>query len=210
MGDIDLAALLCSRLCHDLVSPVGAISNGAEILDEDVDEDMRRQAVKLMSHSAHQAALRLQFFRMAFGTAGVSTQPAGVLEAHKVASRFFEDGKVTLQWELPRLVLTRNAVKLLLNMILVGGEALVRGGGLKVTVEQVRGGVRLTVAATGAGVKLHENIDALLNGSVHDSELETRTAPAKLAGDLAREMGATLVAEKYGDNQVLLLAQVGK
>ena len=77
MPDLDFAALLCSRLCHDLVSPVGAINNGLEILEEEKDASMREAVVDLITKSTQQTANKLQFFRLAFGAAGGFTEMIG-------------------------------------------------------------------------------------------------------------------------------------
>src|SRR6202167_2153868 len=132
IGALDLAALLCSRLCHDLISPVGAIVNGIEVMEEDKDEETKTFALDLIKKSAYQASAKLQFCRLAFGAAGSAGAQIDLGDAEKAARGLLEDGKTTLVWNLPRLLLAKNRVKLLLNMLMIGIGAIPRGGTLTV------------------------------------------------------------------------------
>ena len=128
----ELAALLCSRVCHDIISPVGAINNGIELLDEGgADED----AMNLIRISARNASARLQFARIAFGAAGSAGMQIDTGDAETVATAFMKNEKPEFTWTGPRAFLPKNKVKLLLNLILVANAAIPRGGRLSVTLE---------------------------------------------------------------------------
>src|SRR6478672_10228181 len=129
---LDLAALLCSRVCHDLISPVGAIVNGLEMLEEETDQETKDLAEQLIKKSAGAASAKLQFCRIAFGAAGSAGAQIDSGDAEKVARGFLEDEKMNLDWQLPRLLLPKNRIKLLLNMLLIGGQAIPRGGKLAI------------------------------------------------------------------------------
>ena len=129
---LDLAALLCSRVCHDLISPVGAIVNGLEVLEEDKDEETKTFALDLIKKSAHQASAKLQFCRLAFGAAGSAGAQIETGDAERVARGLIEDGKTTIAWNLPRELVAKNRVKLLLNMLIVAVGTIPRGGTLTV------------------------------------------------------------------------------
>lgn len=116
---LELAALLCSRVCHDLISPVGAIVNGLEVLDDDPKPEDREFALDLIRKSAKTASARLQFCRLAFGAAGSSGAQIDLGDAQTMARGHIEDGKCSITWNLPRLLLPKNRVKLLLNMLVV-------------------------------------------------------------------------------------------
>src|ERR1700723_3926506 len=137
LGALDLAALLCSRVCHDLISPVGAIVNGLEVMEEDKNEETKTFALELIKKSAHQASAKLQFCRLAFGAAGSARAQIDFGDAQKAARGLIEDGKTTLAWNLPRALLAKNAVKLFLNMLLIATASIPRGGTL--TVDPVAG-----------------------------------------------------------------------
>ena len=115
---LDLAALLCSRVCHDLISPVGAIVNGLEVLEEEKDETTKEFALDLIKSSAATASKKLQFCRIAFGAAGSAGAQIDLGDAETISRGFLEDEKTKLAWNLPRVLLQKNRVKLLLNMIL--------------------------------------------------------------------------------------------
>ena len=126
---LDLAALLCSRVCHDLISPTGAIVNGLEVLEEkQSDEETKTFALDLIKKSAKTASARLQFCRLAFGAAGSSTAQIDLGDAQNMARAFLEDGKTKLVWNLPHVLMPKNRVKLLLNMLIIAGQTIPRGG----------------------------------------------------------------------------------
>src|SRR5256886_12409068 len=127
---LDLAALLCSRVCHDLISPVGAVVNGIEVMENDADEQPKTFAIDLIKKSATTASARLQFCRIAFGAAGSAGASIDLGDAEGVARGMLEDEKTKLTWSLPRALLPKNRVKLLLNLLLLATGTIPRGGRL--------------------------------------------------------------------------------
>jgi histidine phosphotransferase ChpT len=101
LSDLELAALLCSRVCHDVISPVGAIANGLEILADEDDEEMRQMAFDLVRRSADQASAKLQFCRVAFGAAGAAGSSLDLGEAGEIARLFVGEDKTKLDWAMP-------------------------------------------------------------------------------------------------------------
>ncbi len=162
---LELAALLCSRVCHDLISPVGAIVNGLEVLDDNPKPEDREFALDLIRKSAKTASARLQFCRLAFGAAGSSGAQIDLGDAQNMAKGHIEDGKVTLTWNLPRLLLPKNRVKLLLNMLVVAQQTIPRGGTL--IVDPVGEGETMSfrITASGLNARVPQNIVDLLNAS---------------------------------------------
>jgi histidine phosphotransferase ChpT len=162
---LELAALLCSRVCHDLISPVGAIVNGLEVLDDDPKPEDREFALDLIRKSAKTASARLQFCRLAFGAAGSAGAQIDLGDAQTMARGHIEDSKTTIAWNLPRLLLAKNRVKLLLNMLVIAQQTIPRGGTL--TVDPIGEGEQLgfRVAATGLNARMPQNIADLLSSS---------------------------------------------
>jgi histidine phosphotransferase ChpT len=162
---LELAALLCSRVCHDLISPVGAIVNGLEVLDDNPKPEDREFALDLIRKSAKTASARLQFCRLAFGAAGSAGAQIDLGDAEAMARGHIEDGKITIAWNLPRLLLPKNRVKLLLNMLVVAQQTIPRGGALKVDPlgEGERLGFRVT--ANGLNARLPQNIADILSSA---------------------------------------------
>ena len=134
IGDLELAALISSRICHDVISPVGAIANGREMLAEEQDEAMREQTMALIRRSASQASAKLQFARLAFGAAGSAGAEIDLRDAERVARDFVQGAKHTLTWQGPLATLPKNKVKLLLNLVALGVVALPRGGAVCVEI----------------------------------------------------------------------------
>src|ERR1700757_1687537 len=162
---LELAALLCSRVCHDLISPVGAIVNGLEVLDDNPKPEDRDFALDLIRKSARTASARLQFCRLAFGAAGSSGAQIDLGDAQNMAKGHIEDGKTTIAWNLPRLLLPKNRVKLLLNMMVIAQQTIPRGGTL--TVDPIGDGETMSfrVAATGLNGRVPQNIADMLAAS---------------------------------------------
>jgi histidine phosphotransferase ChpT len=160
---LELAALLCSRVCHDLISPVGAIVNGLEVLDDNPKPEDRDFALDLIRKSAKTASARLQFCRLAFGAAGSSGAQIDLGDAQAMARGHIEDGKVTITWNLPRLLLPKNRVKLLLNMMIVAQQTIPRGGTL--TVDPIGDGEAMSfrVTTSGLNARVPQNIADLLS-----------------------------------------------
>jgi histidine phosphotransferase ChpT len=191
LSDLDLAALLCSRVCHDIVSPVGAIANGLEMMDEDDDEEMRRLALELVRRSARQASAKLQFCRMAFGAAGGAGSMLDVGEAGDIARLFVGDEKVKLDWRAPRGARDKNEVKLLLNLLLLGIAAVPRGG--IVTIEAADD--LLSATAEGDGARLADKTKAVLDRTVPAAEFDARVVQVYYALRLAEQTGFAIAAE---------------
>lgn len=159
---LELAALLCSRVCHDLISPVGAIVNGLEVLDDNPKDDDREFALELIRKSARTASARLQFCRLAFGAAGSAGAQIDLGDAQNMARGHIEDDKTRLTWNLPRLLLPKNRVKLLLNMLVIAQHTIPRGG--TITVDPVGEGETMSFALRTAGLnaRIPQNIADIL------------------------------------------------
>ena len=198
LEDIDLAALLCSRVCHDVISPVGAIANGLEILEEEEDPEMRKIASDLITQSAKSASAKLQFCRMAFGAAGSMGTLIDVGEAGDITKMFIGEEKISLVWNAPREQRPKSEVKLLLNMVLMGMSSIPRGG--DVIVETTAD--TLTVRAVGDRAKIPEKSLAVMNGDFEASELDARLVQVYYAMRLASEAKYQMSVGMAGDDVV--------
>jgi len=205
MNPVDLASLLCSRLCHDLLSPVGALNNGIELLADEQDPEMRERCLELLSESARASANKLKFFRLAFGAAGGFGDAIDTREAHSALEGLFgAERRIELGWMVGDDKLSKGAVKLLLNLALLAGDALVRGGRLDVGAEAKNGGVELVIRAEGPRILLDPNLrETLLRGS-SDGTVEPRAAGAWLAHSLAAEAGGTIQLSDPADEVLVM------
>lgn len=170
LAGMDLAALLCSRVCHDVISPVGAIANGIELLDEGADEETSEIAMDLIRSSAKNASARLQFARIAFGAAGSAGAHIDTGDAESVARSFFDNEKKTdIEWYGERALMAKNQVKLLLNLVLIGLSAIPRGGLVKVEIEDPNGSPKFRVTSSGVKGRVPPAFLDLLNGTFEET-----------------------------------------
>ena len=203
-SSLDLASLLCSRLCHDLLSPVGAMSNGIELITEEKDPEMRKRCFELLEQSAKISADKLKFFRLAFGAAGGYGDMVPVEEARSVVDALAgNNGRIDVNWALGADALPKPAVKTLLNLALIGIEALVRGGTLELGAEMREGASEIVVRASGNRVVFDETIGLALEGRLDPRELSSRTAPAAMLFQLAEGLGGGLQFALSDDALVL-------
>ncbi|MCJ8190004.1 histidine phosphotransferase family protein [Sphingomicrobium aestuariivivum] len=192
MNETEFAALLCSRLCHDLMSPVGALNNGVELLADEHDAEMRERVIELIGESAAATANKLKFFRLAFGAAGGFGSEIDTGEAKAaLAGLFGAEKRIELGWMVDEPRLPKDAVKLLLNLAMIAGDALVRGGKLDVGAERRGEEIELVIRAEGPRLIVDPAIRAVLEGA-GEGDSEPRAAGALLARQLAAAQGGTI------------------
>ncbi len=200
----DLAALLCSRLCHDLLSPVGALSNGLELLADEKDPEMRKRCFELLEQSAQISTDKLKFFRLAYGAAGgfgdevPAQEPKELVEALVKANE-----RIELEWAVADPYLPKSAVKVLLNLAAIAIDALVRGGTLAVGAERRDGATEIAVRAAGPRVAFDPSIGKALEGTLASAELSGRTAPAHMIRLLSDELGGGVQYALSGEALVM-------
>ena len=202
LAGMDLAALLCSRVCHDVISPVGAIANGLELLDEGADEDTAEIAMDLIRSSARNASARLQFARIAFGAAGSAGAHIDTGDAEAVARAFFDNEKKTdLEWHGERALLAKNKVKFLLNLILVGLGAIPRGGLVKAEIKDPKGDASFRVTSSGKNARVPPAFLALLNGEF-DEDIDAHAIQPIYTLKLAEAASLSVTAILAGEDVV--------
>lgn len=193
MNDIDYASLLCSRLCHDLLSPVGALNNGLELLADETDPRLREQCMGLLADSARTTAGKLKFFRLAFGAAGGFDQEIAVHEIRTALEGMFPPGgKLELQWLVDSEGLPKQAAKLLLNICLMTGESLPRGGTLVIGSERRGAVIEIVVRGEGPKLTFAPELRASFAPEAAGDAVTTRTATSYLIRALVAEAGGEL------------------
>ncbi|MDO6413255.1 histidine phosphotransferase family protein [Sphingomonas sp. BIUV-7] len=196
---VEFASLLCSRLCHDLLSPVGALNNGLELLQDEQDPEMRAQCMELLADSARASADKLKFFRLAFGAAGGYGDDIDAREAKAALEGIVRGNKrVHFGWLVDQSNLSRGATRILLNLALIALDALVRGGRLDVGVEADE----VVIRAEGPRLVIDAEIRALLEGEDVGDAMSSRTAGALLIRELARREGRSL---RFSEEDGILL-----
>lgn len=200
---LELAALLCSRVCHDVISPVGAITNGLEVLADDDDPEMRAHAMDLITKSAAQASAKLQFARLAFGAAGSAGAELDLNDARAVAEGLMKSEKANLVWDAPHATMGKDFVKLLLNMILIGIAAIPRGGEVTLSVEGDLSTPTIRAHSRGQAARIPEETAKFLGGRDPERFLDARAAQPYFTGLVARSLGLAIEARMEGEDFVL-------
>lgn len=202
---LDLAALLCSRICHDLISPVGAVVNGMEVLEETDDESTKEFALDLIKRSANQASNALKFCRIAFGAAGSAGAEIDLGDAESVARGFFENEKMKLGWNLTRIYMPKNRVKLLLNLMLLANGMIPRGGSM--TVDPIGEGPAqgFRIAVAGSHSKINPAVPVLLAGE-SEEPISAHAIQPFYAGLLLRSCSMQATVEQQADAIVVTAA----
>jgi histidine phosphotransferase ChpT len=203
LDSLDLAALLCSRVCHDVISPVGAIVNGLEVLDDDSDAETQEFAMALIRKSAQQASARLQFARLAFGAAGSAGASIDLGDAEQVSKAFLQDDKVQVVWEAPRLLLAKNKVKLLLNLLVIASASIVRGGTITVSLSEDAGRTSIRVLAKGPNSRMPPHVATLVAGQSATGTIDAHGIQAHYTGLVARACGMGVSMSHEGDTLTL-------
>jgi histidine phosphotransferase ChpT len=205
VSPVDFASLLCSRLCHDLLSPVGALNNGLELLSDETDTEMRARVFELLTESARASANKLKFFRLAFGAAGGFGESVDTREAKAAIEGLLVDNKrIELGWFVESDALPKGAIKVLLNLTLIASEALVRGGTLSVGGEENEGQLEIVVKIEGPRIVLDPELRATLTDGERPGGVTPRAAAAYLVHTLAAEAGGAVQIVEPADNVLIL------
>ena len=209
ISPVDYASLLCSRLCHDLLSPIGALNNGLELLADETDPAMRQRCMDLLAESARTSANKLKFFRLAFGAAGGFGDMVDPREAKGAIEGLLSDAKrTTLGWLVEAEALPKPAIKVLLNLALIANEALVRGGTLDVGAEENGGLIEIVVKIEGPKILLDPDLRRTLTNGTDD--VTARAAAAWLVHALVAQAGGSVQVVEPADNVLILGAALNR
>lgn len=204
MNDLDFSALLCSRLCHDLISPVGAIANGLEIMDDEDDDVMRAEVMTLLNQSAEVTSSKLKFFRLSFGSAGGFGEKVPLSEAQNAIRGLYRSGNIDLTWKSEVGGMDKDGMKVMLNMVLLAGESMIRGGTLLVEIEENLSVTDITISVQGAKIIFQDAVREALLGDISEDNMEAKTAPAFLAASIARRLGSKIDYIQHDDQNFVL------
>jgi histidine phosphotransferase ChpT len=196
---------MVSRVCHDLVGPLGAVVNGLEVLEDERDAAMRDDALKLVASSANQALARIQFMRIAFGAAGSAGAELDLNEVGRLVNGLLEGGKVTLEWNVPQAYWAKDWAKLLMNATLLGADCLPRGGVVRVDAGADASVPSFKVRATGTHIRLADEVERSIRGEQAVSAVDARGIQPFLTHKLSRAVNAGLTIRSE-DGAVELVA----
>lgn len=190
-----LGALLCARICHDLISPVGALATAVEILDDDSNTEMHEDALDLVRNSSRQAGAKLRYLRLALGAGGSAPGIIGVEELKKLVSDMYKDGKASIEWDTAQTGLEKNAARSLLNLVMLAVQAIPRGGNLVISLKENAELSQITLTAAGPKARLDPAIAATLAGKAPEDGFDGRTIQPFYTGLIIRELKGTIGAQ---------------
>jgi len=200
VSPVDFASLLCSRLCHDLLSPVGALNNGLELLADETDPAMRERVMQLLADSARASASKLKFFRLAFGAAGGFGELVDTHEARNaIEGLVAENKRITFVWAVEASAMPKSAVKVLLNLVLIATESLVRGGTMEVGGEDNEGQLEIVVKVEGGRIVLDPEIRRTLVEGAGAHAVTPRAAAAYMINTLVTDAGGAVIVSEPAD-----------
>jgi len=199
---MDLASLLASRVCHDIISPVGAMANGLEVLEEDQGEEMREFAMDLIQKSAKSASAKLKFSRLAFGASGSAGASIDTGDAEEVAQLYMAGEKSTLTWTGIRSLVPKNRAKLMLNMLLLGLGSIPRGGTIELAIDGEGDTATFQLRCVGTKARVPSEFLDMISGT-YAGELSAHEIQPYYTILLAQEAGLTLSAKAEGEDIVL-------
>lgn len=192
MNELDFSAFLVSRVCHDLVSPLGAVVNGLEVLEDERDATMRADALKIVASSAAQALARIQFMRIAFGAAGSAGAELDLGEIGRLVSGLFSGSKIALEWDVAQVHWPKDWAKLLMNATLLAADCLPRGGSVKVVSTGDATAPAFRIKATGSHARVLEEVEKAVRGEANSGATDARGVQPFLTHKLARSLNAGL------------------
>lgn len=205
--NLQMAELLCTRLCHDLTGPIGAVNNGAEFLVEEGFE-LQSQAVDLIVSSAFSAVARLQFYRMAYGNVKNHGE-ADLAEKQKIAADFFVGSKITLDWpeahtDSACVGVSIKMARLIYNLLIITSTALIRGGviSVRITTDKMHSKI-ITVTANGTSLKWDAEIEKTLSDNNSVSEINSKNVQLHLTKQYVADLNSKIEC-KLCDNELIL------
>ena len=190
MDDLRISALLCTRLCHDLIGPAGAVVNGIELLS-DSPGNVDNEVLELIRHSASETTRRLKYFRVALG---IPADDLSLAATRAIADDYFATSKIALEWSdsIMETPTPTRLVPIILNLVLCGAESLPRGGRIAIDGAPVGGGFRLLIEAAGETIKADDNALLSLSGNRDLSTLDARGLMPYMAARLVSAAGGEI------------------
>ncbi|MGJ8563354.1 MAG: histidine phosphotransferase family protein [Alphaproteobacteria bacterium] len=190
----DLAALMCARICHDIISPISALGTALEVLDDENNTDMHEDALDLVRLSARQASGKLQFLRLTFGAGGSAPGIIGVETLKTLVHGIYGDSKATISWEAETDGIDKSKARLLLNMVMMAVQSVPRGGTVNINVDT------LTLKANGFKARIDAAVHQTLSGRAPEDGFDGRSIQPFYAGLIARELKGRITAEIDGED----------
>jgi len=202
ISELHLSALLCSRICHDLISPISALNNGIEVLEDDDDEEMREHALSLIALGGKQASAKLRFARLAYGASSATGEIVDLAEVKEILEEILEGGKITLKWESAHDGLQKDYVRILMNLVSIGTGCVPKGGVLRVEIRNTSGPAFMSLTASGEGADIKPDVMKALDCASAEEDLDARSIQPFFTGLLIQRNGIRLETDRQSEQVV--------
>jgi len=196
----DLASLISSRICHDLISPIGALNTAIEVLDDTSSEEMHEDALRLIKLAASQASAKLSYLRIALGSNSTSKEVMNLEKLKFLTENMFNTDKHRFYWAASEPKLEKNIVRILLNILILATQSVPRGGQIAIEIEEKSKQINLVVSATGIKSKLDKQTEDALKGNMDSEELDGRIIQPFFTGMLINDLNGQIKAFETDKN----------
>ena len=198
----DLASLISSRICHDLISPIGALNTAIEVLDDTESKEMHEDALKLIKLAASEASAKLSYLRIALGTNSTSK---GVMKLDKlklITENMFNTEKFSFNWDVSEIKLEKSIARILLNILMLSIQSIPRGGKVTIKIEEKYDKLKLVTSANGIKSRLDKQTEDAFKGIIPSEEIDGRVIQSFFTGVLIDDLNGRIEAFKTDGNVI--------
>jgi len=198
----DLASLISSRICHDLISPIGALNTAIEVLDDTESKEMHEDALKLIKLAASEASAKLSYLRIALGTNSTSKGVMNLDKLKLITENMFNTEKFSFNWDVSEIKLEKSIARILLNILMLAIQSIPRGGKVTIKIEEKYDKLKLVTSANGIKSRLDKQTEDAFKGIIPSEEIDGRVIQSFFTGVLIDDLNGRIEAFKTDGNVI--------
>lgn len=198
----DLASLISSRICHDLISPIGALNTAIEVLDDTESKEMHEDALKLIKLAASEASAKLSYLRIALGTNSKSKDVMNLDKLKLITENMFNTEKFSFNWDMSEIKLEKSIARILLNILMLAIQSIPRGGKITIKIEEKYDKLKLVTSANGIKSRLDKQTEDAFKGTIPSEEIDGRVIQSFFTGVLIDDLNGRIEAFKTDGNVI--------
>ncbi len=198
----DLASLISSRICHDLISPIGALNTAIEVLDDTESKEMHEDALKLIKLAASEASAKLSYLRIALGTNSTSKGVMNLDKLKLITENMFNTEKFSFNWDVSEIKLEKSIARILLNILMLAIQSIPRGGKVTIKIEEKSDKLKLVTSANGIKSRLDKQTEDAFKGIIPSEEIDGRVIQSFFTGILIDDLNGRIEAFKTDGNVI--------
>lgn len=198
----DLASLISSRICHDLISPIGALNTAIEVLDDTESKEMHEDALKLIKLAASEASAKLSYLRIALGTNSTSKGVMNLDKLKLITENMFNTEKFSFNWDVSEIKLEKSIARILLNILMLAIQSIPRGGKVTIKIEEKYDKLKLVTSANGIKSRLDKQTEDAFKGILPSEEIDGRVIQSYFTRILIDDLNGQIEAFKTDGNVI--------